>query len=119
LPHLLTEQEKRRDSSLRRTYSISLGEYLDILASQGFRCCVCLKELTGISNSVDHDHKTGVVRGVLCSYCNRYVLGRLRDWEVAQRMADYLRTPPAVRVLGERKVPKKTPRKRRPTSRSR
>lgn len=89
------------------------------MESQGNRCCICEKELTGISNAVDHDHKTGIVRGVLCAYCNRYVLGRLRDYEQVQRMADYLRVPPAVALLGERAVPKKSPRKRRPTKTTR
>jgi DNA-directed RNA polymerase subunit RPC12/RpoP len=111
----MTEAERRRDSYLKRTYNISLTEYLAILAAQGHRCCICLKELSGISNALDHDHKTGVVRGILCAYCNHRVLGRLTDWEIAQRMADYLREPPAVRVLGIRATPKKSTRKRRAT----
>lgn len=109
----LTVAEKKRDLYLRRTYNITLSEYLAILASQDWKCCVCQKELTGISNAVDHDHKSGIVRGILCSYCNHWNLGRLRDWELVQRMADYLREPPAVKTLGERVVPKKSPRKRR------
>ena len=115
----LTPAEKRRDLSLRRTYNISLGEYLAILESQGGRCYLCQKELTGISNPVDHDHKTGIVRGILDNYCNHRVLGRLREWELAQRMSDYLREPPAVKVLGERAVPKKSTRKRRATKTTR
>lgn len=107
--------EKRRDAYLRRIYNISLSEYLLILDDQGFKCCLCLKDLEGISNPVDHDHKSGVVRGILCPYCNHRVLGRMTDWQVAQRMADYLREPPAVYALGERKVPKKATRKRKPT----
>lgn len=92
---------------------MTLGEYYSVLEAQGGRCCICNKELTGFSNAVDHDHKTGMVRGILCAYCNHWNLGRHTDWELVQRMADYLKSPPAVSVLGERKTPKKTPRKRR------
>jgi hypothetical protein len=49
-------------------------------------------------------------------YCNHRVLGRLNDWELVQRMALYLQCPPAEGVIGNRKVPKKSPRKRRPSS---
>jgi DNA-directed RNA polymerase subunit RPC12/RpoP len=115
----MTEAEKRRDASLRRTYGITLEEYRSILAFQGDACVICCKPLVGISNAVDHDHKTGIVRGILCAYCNHRVLGRLTDWEVAMRMADYLRRPPAINVLGTRVVPKQSPRKRRPTKTTR
>lgn len=112
-PLTLSEAERKRDLYLRRTYSITLSEYQSILEAQGGLCCICNKELTGISNAVDHDHKTGIVRGILCAYCNHWNLGRHTDWELVQRMADYLREPPAVRVLGQRATPKKSPRKRR------
>lgn len=114
-----TEAERRRDSYLKRTYSISLAEYREILAGQDHACCICKKELTGISHAVDHDHKTGVVRGILCAYCNHWNLGRHTDWELVQRMADYLRDPPAVRILGPKISPKKTKRKRRATKTTR
>jgi len=110
---VLNEAEKKRDLYLRRTYSITLTEYRAILEAQEGRCCICQKELTGISNAVDHNHKTGIVRGILCAYCNHWNLGRHTDWELVQRMADYLREPPAVKALGERLTPKKSPRKRR------
>lgn len=106
--------ERARDLSLRRTYGITLAEYKSIVAAQHGRCPICLKPLEGISNPVDHDHVTGVVRGVLHTYCNHRVLGRLRDWEVAERMAWYLKEHPARRAVGHRQVPKKKPRKRKP-----
>lgn len=106
-------KERARDAYLRRVYGISLEEYKAVLAAQGHKCPVCLKPLSGISNPVDHDHFTGILRSVCCTYCNRRVIGQHRDWKKIQRLADYLRNPPAIRVIGRRQVPKKKPRKRR------
>ncbi|QBJ00245.1 endonuclease VII [Mycobacterium phage Pharaoh] len=55
---------------------------------------------------MDHDHKTGIVRGLLCTMCNKYTLGWARDCiEFFERAIAYLRRPPAVEVLGERIAP--------------
>ena len=107
--------EHTRDLYLQRTYNITIEEYKQILAAQGHKCPVCLKLLEGISNPVDHDHKTGAVRGVTCTYCNHRVIGRHRDWEILYRAAMYLKDNPARRVIGARVVPKKKrPVKRKP-----
>ena len=90
------------ESHIRRTYGISADDYLRILARQGGRCAIC-----GRANgrtrrlSVDHDHKTGIVRGAICRVCND-MLGHLRDDPGRLRAAaEYLEHPPAVAVLGE------------------
>lgn len=107
--------EAARDRALRRVFNITLSEYKMILAAQGGRCFICLKALDGFSNPVDHDHVSGQVRGILCTEDNRYTVGSLTDWQVAQRVADYLRHPPAQRVLGKRFVPKFSPKRKRAT----
>lgn len=101
------DPEHTRDLALRRTYGITLAEYRQILAAQGGQCPVCRKPLQGWSNPVDHDHKTSIVRGILCTYCNRRRVGQQTDWELAQRIADYLKHHPAHRVVGPRRVPPK------------
>lgn len=99
--------EHARDLYLRRVFGITLDEYKSILAAQGHKCPVCLKPLSGISNPVDHDHKTGVVRGIPCTYCNRRRIAQHTDWEIVHRMYKYLKDNPARRVIGGRQVPPK------------
>ncbi len=64
--------EKMRDNSLRK-FGITSADYDDLLDSQDGRCaiCRCTACTSGKRFAVDHDHATGVVRGLLCMHCNR------------------------------------------------
>jgi hypothetical protein len=71
---------RRRDQHLQRRYGISLAQYNALFAAQNGSCAIC-----GISAletqrvlDVDHEHKTGTVRGLLCNACNTG-LGKFRD----------------------------------------
>jgi hypothetical protein len=90
---------KRHDVYVGKTYGLQPGQYAEILEAQGGRCYIC-QRATGKTRrlAVDHDHKTGFVRGLLCKPCNR-MLGHLRDdITLAQRIASYLSAPPAQRL---------------------
>lgn len=77
---------RERERTLLK-YGMSVDDFDRLLASQGGGCAICkstervhvvrgedrLRKL-----SVDHDHTTGVVRGILCNVCNRAV-GLLQD----------------------------------------
>ncbi|WUO53289.1 endonuclease VII domain-containing protein [Streptomyces sp. NBC_00280] len=72
---------------LRRKYGITEAERDELIASQKGVCCICL---AASAVQVDHCHKTGRVRGVVCFNCNSG-LGLLRDDPDAMyRAADYL-----------------------------
>ena len=109
--HHRSKHKKRRNYSHERhileTYGVTIEEYWDIYRAQGGCCYICRRAKgTKKKLSVDHCHSSGVVRGLLCTVCNKYVLGHLRDdHEAAQRVLDYLRTPPAVAVIGVRITP--------------
>lgn len=68
----------QRDVWLRRERGISIDDYEAMLASQDSRCALCRKCENGRQWHVDHDHKTGRVRGILCDNCNRGI-GQLGD----------------------------------------
>lgn len=77
---------------LQMEYGITLGEFESVLAKQGSACAACGSSKWGkIGPVVDHDHTSGVVRGILCSPCNiaAGILGD--DPKRAQQLADYLR----------------------------
>lgn len=65
-----------RKSSLKRLYGITQGDYELLFASQNGKCALCKRSETELKTRlcVDHDHKTGRVRGLLCRRCN-LVLG--------------------------------------------
>jgi hypothetical protein len=86
---------------LRRQYGITAAQYEEILAYQGGVCATCGKPpKEGKNLNVDHDHKTGLVRGLLCWSCNRRLIADHRDSNLLRRGADYLDVPPAVGAIG-------------------
>lgn len=74
----------------RRTYGLERGDFFRILAEQEYGCAICRREINERTGNVDHDHKTGLMRGILCSACNSG-LGLLGDTlESLQRAVRYL-----------------------------
>jgi hypothetical protein len=71
---------EREDAIMRRQYGISMEEFDGLLAFQGGGCAICSKPIEEIRRrmNIDHDHKNGKVRGILCSGCNTG-LGHLGD----------------------------------------
>lgn len=61
-----------RNSILKRKYGLDILEYERLLKKQDFVCAICKREepRKGSALSVDHCHKTGKVRGLLCTKCN-------------------------------------------------
>lgn len=80
----------RRNDRLKRVYGITSAQYDAMRDEQQDRCAVCGGDNEGKEFCVDHDHSTGVVRGLLCTPCNRGI-GYFRDTPAFLRVAaDYL-----------------------------
>jgi hypothetical protein len=68
----MTPRRKPRAAQL----GVTDAEYDRLLAAQGGGCAICGNPPKTRRLHVDHDHKTGRVRGLLCHRCNR----ALPDW---------------------------------------
>ncbi|MET9732355.1 endonuclease VII domain-containing protein [Streptomyces sp. NPDC006458] len=76
-----------RQGHLKRQYGMTEAERDELLASQGGVCCICS---AAVPEHVDHCHKTGRVRYVLCFSCNA-ALGQFKDRpDVMRRAAAYV-----------------------------
>lgn len=75
-------------ATLHREYNFTLEHYQEVLKSQDYKCAICKVDgnTSGRSFSVDHDHTTGQIRGLLCNSCNTG-LGQFKDSVVALKAA--------------------------------
>lgn len=73
-----------------RRYGITKPQFDIILQKLGNKCPLCFQVFVTESDAmIDHDHKTGKFRGLLCSNCNM-VLHRFEDEDYVVRVAKYL-----------------------------
>jgi len=77
--------ERSKNNDLKKSYGITLVEYEVLLQNQEGKCAICKNPERTMDKDggprrmpVDHDHNTGVVRGLLCTPCNR-ALGMFKD----------------------------------------
>lgn len=59
-----------RKVSLKNRHKMTLDEYQVMFDRQGGKCAICGRGPDEKSLAVDHDHQTGVKRGLLCYKCN-------------------------------------------------
>lgn len=80
-------------AGIKRRYNLSPEVYEEMLAAQGGGCAICATENPWARSkrfAVDHDHKTGLVRSLLCHPCNRGLGTFSDDAELLRRAAKYL-----------------------------
>lgn len=67
----------QRKSALKSLYGVTLEWYDEKLREQGMCCAICGADTPRRKNtknfSVDHDHSTGITRGLLCTKCNALI----------------------------------------------
>lgn len=78
---------------LRLTYGISTADYDEMHESQGGVCAICGRT-DQRRLSVDHDHVTGAIRGLLCTACNRGIATFGDNLDGALRVVEYLSRDP-------------------------
>lgn len=100
----LRDPDVFRSRQLKSLYGITIYDYNKLLQQQGGVCAICGKSETWKINgkaqalSVDHCHKTGRVRGLLCNACNVSIGAMNEDPESMERAAMYLRQHAAISV---------------------
>ena len=76
-----SQRRAKKTRLLEQSYGMETGEYTRRLRQQGYCCAICSTRHTVTKRlSIDHDHTTGHVRGLLCPVCNSG-LGMFRDDE--------------------------------------
>lgn len=72
---------KFKDQTLRRTFGIGIEDYNILFINQNGLCAICNNPQVSTRNkslAIDHSHKSGKIRGLLCDNCNR-AIGLLKD----------------------------------------
>jgi hypothetical protein len=73
-------KEYKKTTYLLSVYGIDLDKYNELLFIQNNSCAICKKSENELNEtlSVDHDHLTGSIRGLLCAHCN-HGIGKFKD----------------------------------------
>lgn len=71
--------------------NFTIADYNRRYALQGGTCAICRKPPKGRQLAADHNHKTGVFRGLLCWKCNRHLIGNHTDPAIFIAAANYLK----------------------------
>jgi len=84
-------QISRQKSKLKRKYGMTLEQYEAMVEEQKGVCYICKSENPNRKLSVDHCHKTGKIRKLLCDKCNM-TLGLINDsQELLKQFIFYLK----------------------------
>lgn len=93
------DKDKYRNRRFLKQYGITLEEYNSMFNDQNGLCALCNKTEKGINTktgelkmlAVDHDHKTGKVRALLCADCNSGLGCYGDEIELLERAVAYLK----------------------------
>lgn len=89
------DPQAERERHLVRKYGVTQVDYDTMFSAQQGRCAICQKEQPK-SFDVDHDHRTGRVRGLLCTNCNLMIGHAGDDPARLHEAARYLERVPQV-----------------------
>lgn len=72
--------ERIKNNKLKHYYGITLSDFNSLVKKQDEKCALCKKKEKLV---IDHNHKTGRIRGLLCKRCNYLMAGV--DWYYGQQ----------------------------------
>ena len=109
-PRCATCQRARREATreaawargIMTRYGITPEQYWALYEAQGGTCYICQRATGKVRKlAVDHDHRSGFVRGLCCKPCNSTLALARDDVAFFDRAITYLITPPAFDVIGK------------------
>ena len=117
----MTEDEKKRrilDKYYQRMYGVTLAYVEECQIKQQNVCGICGRPPKKNRLAMDHNHRSGKARGLLCMICNRKILGCIERFRVCPSwIIAYLTTydpeNPLLHGVGWQVDTGKPPRKRK------
>jgi recombination endonuclease VII len=83
-----------RENWYMGSYGLTVAQVDKMVADQGGKCAICSKSNPGGRGRrlvVDHCHKTGMIRAMLCHTCNTSLGGFMDDPEILMKAVDYIK----------------------------
>lgn len=84
-----SEREARVGSRWKK-YGLSHNDVAEMLEAQGNTCAICSSKISSRGCHVDHDHKSGAVRALLCRRCNTSLGYFDDDPDILRKAAHYI-----------------------------
>ena len=93
------KEECRFNTHLKRHYGITIKDWNKLFKKQNGCCAICKKPQSSFHQKlhVDHDHKSGKVRGLLCISCNIFIGAYEKRQEYLELIVKYLKWSPLVK----------------------
>lgn len=79
------------DNYYMKKYNITYSDYCKKWKDQGYSCALCERPRKKGQKrfAQDHCHKTGINRGIVCYYCNKYRIAR-HNLESSKSLYEYM-----------------------------
>lgn len=85
-------QSRSRRNQLLAKHGFTEDEWAELVSGIESKCQLCGTVIELLH--VDHDHSTGLVRGAICTHCNRGLGAFYDSPELLQKAIEYLANPP-------------------------
>lgn len=83
--------EYKKEYHIKATYNITFEQLDKMLIEQKHKCLICDKSLIETRRCIDHDHKTGKIRGILCIECNSMIGFSHDNIDILKQAIGYLK----------------------------
>ena len=85
-------RRSKHNTHLKTAYGITIQDYDNILASQGGKCAICKGGTSKRHFAVDHNHRSGQIRGLLCARCNTGLARFMDEISLLRRAVRYMKS---------------------------